>query len=252
MSISVDPLNHIISIPQDYLTLISGTLYELDTNQFRLDLKSWEDSEEGIGQLKTHNHNTTVLISGVTYARAIEILAPYCVCFEDGIYTVLLKGSNNNIADVGNHVLNQNSVQVIPGNSAGLQIVTSGSGVTDQDKTDIITGVWANIERTLTTSGAITSQDIADIVAGVWVADDRTLTESETVTSADIALIVSEIWANPTRTLSSGTMDAVILAISKVTMNKVTKSGDIITIYEDNETDVWKQYNLADSGRVEI
>lgn len=38
-----------------------------------------------------------------------------------------LEGSNNNIWDVENGILNQNQVQVIPTNSAGL-IVGSGGG----------------------------------------------------------------------------------------------------------------------------
>ena len=40
--------------------------------------------------------------------------------------------------------------------------------------------------------------------------------------------------------------------IKKLTGNKLTASGDIITIYEDNGVDVWKQYNLIDDGREEV
>lgn len=40
--------------------------------------------------------------------------------------------------------------------------------------------------------------------------------------------------------------------VRKMLHNKVTKSGDIITIYEDDGTTVWKQFNLANNGRVEI
>ena len=64
------------------------------------------------------------------------------ITFEDGQYSVRLAGSNNNFFDVENGILNQNQVQVIPGNAAGLIVHTSGSGVTEQDKTDIINGVW--------------------------------------------------------------------------------------------------------------
>jgi hypothetical protein len=34
--------------------------------------------------------------------------------------------------------------------------------------------------------------------------------------------------------------------------NKVTKSGDVITIYETDGITVWRQYNLASGGRVEV
>lgn len=142
MAISINPLTHVISIPRADLTLVSGTLYTHDTDAFRLELKSWEDSVYGINQLKTHDHNTQVEIVGVTYARAIKILAPYSIEYEDGQYTVLLQGSNNNIFDVANGILVQNQVQVIPGNAAGLQVVTTGSGVTEQDKVDIASEVW--------------------------------------------------------------------------------------------------------------
>ncbi len=40
--------------------------------------------------------------------------------------------------------------------------------------------------------------------------------------------------------------------IQKVTTNKVTKQGDIITIYEDDGITVWKQFDLANGGRVEL
>ena len=136
MAISVDWPSGVISIPQSYLTLISGTLYELDTEQFREDLRALEDDQNGgIAHLKTHNHNTTYTVAGVTYARAILILFPYTVTFEDGSYSVRLAGSNNNIFDPD--ILNYNSVQVIGQNSAGLQVVSVGSGLSVGEQTQL-------------------------------------------------------------------------------------------------------------------
>lgn len=115
----------------------------METNQFRLDLKSIEDSEEGIPFDDTHVQlNTEVTIAGVTYARGLQIINGYSITFEDGQYSVRLEGSNNDFWDIESGILNQNQVQVIPTNSAGLQIVTQGSGVTEQDKIDIATLVW--------------------------------------------------------------------------------------------------------------
>jgi hypothetical protein len=125
MSCSVDWNTHIITIPKTYLTLVSGTLYELNTNQLRLDLKALEVTVPGIVHPITHRHNTEVTIAGTTYARTIEILPPYSFEFEDGQYSVRLVGSNNNLFDVENGVLVQNQVQIIVTNSAGL-ITTSG------------------------------------------------------------------------------------------------------------------------------
>jgi len=40
--------------------------------------------------------------------------------------------------------------------------------------------------------------------------------------------------------------------LEKITGNKAVLSGDIVTIYESDEVTVWKRYDLANGGRVEI
>jgi hypothetical protein len=100
-----------------FFTSIGGDRYEMDTDAFRLALKDAEDSEDGMPFPQTHNHNTEVLLAGVTFARTLEILSPYTVLFlPDAHWTAVLVGSNNNIADV--KVVNEVSLQVQ--NSAGL------------------------------------------------------------------------------------------------------------------------------------
>jgi hypothetical protein len=118
MAISIDPMTHVISVPKADLTLVQSSpeIRTLDLNAFRLWLKAWEDDEEGIPQLKTHNHNTEVTLSGLVYARIVEVLAPYTVEFEDGQYTINCTGANHNLADV--RVSNQ--VSLIVNNAAGL------------------------------------------------------------------------------------------------------------------------------------
>lgn len=133
MAISVNWPTGVISIPQSYLTLVSGSTYSLDVNALRLDLKSLEDDEAGIVWPDTHTHNTEVTISGTTYSRFVSFINGYTIDFEDGSYTVKCVGANHNIGDV--KVVD--SVSLIIGNSAGLITVTSGSGVTEQDKIDI-------------------------------------------------------------------------------------------------------------------
>ena len=127
MAISVNPSTFVITVPQSDLTHVTGTLYTLDTDWFRKQLKAWEYDGDGLSGgitfLKTHIHNTEVTVAGTTYARTIEILSPYSVTFENGSYSVRLEGSNNNIFDVENGILNQNTVQVIPTNAAGLIVV---------------------------------------------------------------------------------------------------------------------------------
>jgi hypothetical protein len=120
-------------VPQADLSPVSGTLYTLDTNQFRLDVLALLDDEDYIWMATAYTHNTEVTVAGVTYARTIEFINGYSVEFEDGQYTVRLEGSNNNIFSVQDGILVQNQVQVIPTNSAGLIVVQSGDNV-DTDK----------------------------------------------------------------------------------------------------------------------
>lgn len=101
-----------------FMSFVGGTVYNMDTDGFRLALKDAEDNEDGIIFPKTHSHNTSVSLGGIQYARVIEILSPYTITFDDtgGAWVCNLNGSNNNILDV----TNLTSVQVRSNNSAGL------------------------------------------------------------------------------------------------------------------------------------
>ncbi len=127
MTISINWSTKVISVPQADLTLVSGTLYELDVDAFRLALKNIEDGEEGMAFPDTHRHNTAVTLSGVTYARTFEVINGYTITFEDTgtPYTVRMTGANHNIADVTNYT---SEVSLIVGNSAGLIAVSGGGG----------------------------------------------------------------------------------------------------------------------------
>jgi len=133
MPILIDWATKVITIEDDFLTHVSGPvgvggLYELDVNAFRLALKDIED-DEGMPYLDTHRHNSEVTLSGVTYARVVEIINGYTVEFAEtpfDQYTVRCVGANHNLADV--KVVN--TVSLIVGNSAGLIAVATGSGPT--------------------------------------------------------------------------------------------------------------------------
>jgi hypothetical protein len=153
MAISINYLTKVIKVPVDFLTQISSKLYRLDINLLRLALKDLEDNQHGICYEDTHRHNTEITLAGVTFSRTFEIINGYTVEFDDTVensYTVICVGANHNIADV--KVLN--SVSLIVGNSAGLITVTSGSGVTNQDKQDIVSGVWNAQTTNHTASGS--------------------------------------------------------------------------------------------------
>lgn len=128
MALSIDHSTKVISIPQADLQLITGTLFELDTETvFRLPLIALLDDVDGIVLDDAIRHNTEVTVAGTTFARTIEVINGFSITFTpDAQYTVRLAGSNNNLFDVENGVLNQNQVQVIAQNSAGL-IVSGGT-----------------------------------------------------------------------------------------------------------------------------
>ncbi len=147
MAISIDWDTRVILVPKTYTTLVQSSPFEvreLDTNQFRLDLKALEADVEGMPFPITHVHNTEVILSGITYARFIELVNNYTVEFENGQYGVSLAGSNSNILDV--KVANE--VSLLANNSAG-QVVTPAA-IVEQNiadavwNTDISAGTYTN------------------------------------------------------------------------------------------------------------
>jgi len=144
MAITINWPTKVISVPKADMVLVQSTPFEvreLDVNDFRLALKDLEDNEQGINWPKTHKHNTQVVLGGLSLARVVEIVNGYTITFDEGNYAVNLVGANSNVGDV----VNLNSVQVRSYNSAGLIVVTSGSGVTEQDKADIIGGIMEEL-----------------------------------------------------------------------------------------------------------
>jgi hypothetical protein len=139
MAISLDPATKVFSIPQADLTFVSGTLYTLDSDQYRKDCFDLLASENYIWMDDAFIHNTEVTVAGVTYARTLEYINSYSHTFENtgSAYTVRIEGSNNNIFDIENGILNPTPlVTVISTNSAGL-IVTGTSGLSAAQGTQL-------------------------------------------------------------------------------------------------------------------
>lgn len=169
MAITVAWATGVISVPQADLALISGSLYELDLDVFRLALKALEASEEGMAWPDTHLHNTEVVLGGVTYARTVEIINGYTVTFEDGQYAVRLSGANSNVEDV----TNVNQVSIRSQNSAGLISATALANK--------ISEVWQHAGLDASNPVTVTDTDVTTgsisltIAAG---ASSRTLTRT--------------------------------------------------------------------------
>lgn len=170
MAITIDWPTKTFSVPQSDLTLVSGTLYEMDTEvDFRQEVNAIMASEEGICFEDPIIHFTEYTVAGVTYARAIQLTNGYSLTFTpDAQWSVRFVGSNNNLFDIENGILNQNQVQVIPSNSAGLQIVTVGSGLSAEQNTMLLelyklAGLQAGNPMTVTPTSRKTSDDSVDL-----------------------------------------------------------------------------------------
>jgi hypothetical protein len=131
MTITIDETTQVITVEQSDLTSVSGTLYELDTNVYRLAVGALLASERYMWMEPAFNHNGEVTVAGTTFARIIEQTNGYSLTFENLTYSVRLAGSNNNLFDVENGILTQNLVQVIAQNSAGLVRVDTGAADTE-------------------------------------------------------------------------------------------------------------------------
>ncbi len=152
MAITIDWPSKVISIPQADLTFISGTLYEGNTETIRLALHALSASEEGMPFQRIFDHNTEVTVAGTTFARTIEIINGYSITFTpDAQWSVRLVGSNNNYFDIESNILNQNQVQVIPSNSAGLVVAVGAVEVLDRVEEMLGLGgsntVWSSLSH---------------------------------------------------------------------------------------------------------
>lgn len=223
MAFTIDHVTKIISIPKADLTLESGTIYSMDSDAFRLALKDWEDSEAGMPMPDTHRHNTEVTVSGTTYVRTIEIINGYSLEFEDGQYTVIIQGSNNNFHDVLNGILQQNQVQIIPSNSAGYITVETGvSGLTPTESQQL--------------EDAYTEAAAANVSAGN--AETAASSAATNAADAETAALAAETAANNADTNTLATK-AVIDFLNKLETNRavIVNEGDgsqTITIYDDD------------------
>jgi hypothetical protein len=113
---------------------VSGSDYTLDMDWLRLELKDLEDDEAGIAFPDTHSHNTAVTLSGVVYARIVEIINGYTLTITPAFAgTVTCTGANHNLGDVYN---NTAGPTLIIGNAAGL-VQTAVSGLTSTEAEDL-------------------------------------------------------------------------------------------------------------------
>jgi hypothetical protein len=166
-----------------------------------------------------------VVSTGVT----CNLLDNWQLKFWDGSYVATISGGNLIGGIAGDPVAYTAGVQVVIIQSAASTIVISGSGITQQDKDDIIDGVWDEA-----ISGHIDSNTFGRLLSDV-------LQDTGTTIPALISAVDGKIE----------TIDTMVEVIEKLTGNNVTKTGDVITIYDSDGVTPWRQYNLANGGRVQ-
>lgn len=112
---------YIINIPRlDMLDVTGGSpteIRQLNVDDFRKVLADLGDDPDGMNFPTSFFHTPPLTVAGVTLARVVQILDPYVIQFEDGLYNVNIVGGNSNVSDV----TIKNQVGVNTANSAGLQ-----------------------------------------------------------------------------------------------------------------------------------
>ena len=194
MTISVNWGTKVILVQPADMTLISGTpgtgdnqpdqaLYELDVEVLRLALKDLEDSPEGMPFPATHNNSGEFVLSGVTYARFLEIINGYVVRFDESVndhYAVRFTGANHNIADVR---YLPTTTSLIIGNSAGLISAGTSLSASEQTKLDEI---WKDMGLDPDTSKTITENTPgSDYTEAVGAGIVKDVTKSGAVTTVN-------------------------------------------------------------------
>lgn len=184
MALSIDWLTKVISVPQADLTSLGGGVYELDVEDLRLWLKDIEDGEDGMAQPDTHRRNAPVTLAGVTYAQTFEIINGYTVAFQNTGTPYLIKcvGGNHNLGDV---TIFDGGSSLLIGNSAGLQLVSTGGG-SDVWSHALSCGYTAEQAMQILTAVAAGKSTITDLGGGDATVTFRDLQDTRDVVDADM------------------------------------------------------------------
>ncbi len=226
MPISIDWGTKVIYVPQNYLTppATGEVPYTMDLEQFRLDLKDLEDSEDGMPFPDTHVHATEVVMSGVNYSRFIIIANGYTVEFEDGQYVVAPYGANSNLADV--KVTNQ--VSLVLNNSAGLQTVELPGAVSTQDLNDIADAVWDEVltgaTHNVASSAGRRLRQLGDAISGTIVDTGASALEFDT----DLTAYATGFFNDQILRFTSGNLQGMVRPVVSF-----TQSGGHVVLEEN-------------------
>jgi len=219
MAVTADWPNHIFHVPRADMTLIQSTpteIRECNINWLRLQIMALEDDAVAMTFPTVFRHFPEVTLGSLTFAKVIEMLAPYTITFEDGQYAVNLTGANSNFGDR----VNVNQVSVRSQNSAGM---TSSAAM---EFSSFSGAVWVNIHSstvgTLYPAGSAMAP-VNNLTDAKLIAEERgimTIKIMSSMTIADVDFRGYTITAiNPMNTLltidpSAELDDAVIHGVS--------------------------------------
>jgi len=141
---SVNWITKVITVPTSDLTLVSGTHYSLDMADCLAEVRrlEWEFTEGLWAPAILDHSNTRFNFAGANYAPFDGFINGYTLQITGAATRVDLLGANTDLVDI----LIPTGVSVVPSNSAGLQVVATGSGVTEQDKLDIADRTWEALQ----------------------------------------------------------------------------------------------------------
>jgi hypothetical protein len=164
VSYTVNWLTKVITVPTTDLTLVSGTRYSLLLSDFLAEVRRLEWLfDGGLWAAAIIEHSDTRFdFAGADYAPFDEVINGYTVEFIGVVTRLDLKGSNNNLADV----LVENCVQLVTFNSAGLQVYSTGSGLSPSEQlalSDVHTYMGLNSGNPIEHTPTQSITDAADI-----------------------------------------------------------------------------------------
>jgi hypothetical protein len=209
MAYTVNWATRVVTIPKTDLTVVSATpeIYELDLIDFWTEIHDIQDSE-GMPYPNIMRSNAPTTISGVTYARSVEVINNYKIEFEDGQYQVNLVGANNNLLDTRT----QNQVSLNASNSAGL--INGGWTTAQEAKIDSIkttvdalptaAEIWDEEISNFVTNGTVGKElaDAMSMITDMWQIEglDDANPMTVTTTQRTVGSITQNITGNGTTT----------------------------------------------------
>ena len=126
MSYSVNWTTKVITVPLADMTLVSGSNYTLDADDFWIEMRRLEASpSDGLWAEQVVEYVNTQILSGITYSAIVKVINGYTWDTDTTNKNISLTGSNSNLLDV---FIPGSGISVLANNSAGKQIVEVAAG----------------------------------------------------------------------------------------------------------------------------